>query len=89
MSKDSRGTVVPFAPVGRRTAPGRVRAALAANAAPWLDCWPPLDDAGLNADWDRLVALVMQAWCWRDPESIEAVDACLGRLRALVARDWS
>lgn len=90
MTRHPTGTVLPFEPVRRRRAPGaRASAEVAASAAPWIDQWPLLDDVGLNADWDRLVVLVMQAWCWRDPESVEAVERCLRHLRSIVDRDWS
>jgi hypothetical protein len=86
MSTDARANVVPFARArrDRRTASGD-----GAVAAPWLDRWPPPEDASVNADWDRLVALVMQAWCWRDPESLDELVRCLGTLRLVVRRDWS
>lgn len=80
MIRRARSTVVPFDPV---KGPGQIERPPAARAA-----LPVLDDARLNAEWDRLVALVMQAWCWRDPESIQAVDGSLQRVRGLVARDW-
>jgi hypothetical protein len=46
-------------------------------------------DAVLNADWNRLVALVEDAWCWRDPDCIAAIQACLVQLRRSVDQDWS
>src|SRR5262245_16365792 len=46
-------------------------------------------DAALNADWNRLVALVEEAWCWRDPDCIAAIQACLVQLRRSVDQDWS
>jgi hypothetical protein len=46
-------------------------------------------DAGLNADWDRLVTLVTEAWCWRDPDCVAAVEDWLARLRRSVDQDWS
>jgi hypothetical protein len=73
----------------RRRSSARAGAEVAASAAPWLDAWPLLDDVRRNADWDRLVALVMQAWCWRDPESVDELERCLRNLRAVVYHDWS
>lgn len=43
----------------------------------------------VQAEWDRLPALVADAWSWRDPESIAAVEACLTRLKALVLEEWA
>jgi hypothetical protein len=31
----------------------------------------------------------VQAWCWRDPDSIRVVERCLARLKASVEADWS
>jgi hypothetical protein len=45
-------------------------------------------DRAANAEWDALAAAVMRAWNWRDPESLVAVEACVQRLRSLVAEDW-
>jgi hypothetical protein len=86
MPHDARANVVPL------TRARRDRRASSGDepvAAPWLDAWPPHDDASVNADWDRLVALVMQAWCWRDPESIDELVRCLRTLRSVVHREWS
>jgi hypothetical protein len=47
------------------------------------------DDASLDADWDRFMTLVVEAWCWRDPECFAAVEKCLAHLRRSVDRDWS
>jgi hypothetical protein len=49
---------------------------------------PNRGDATLNAEWDGLVAAVMEAWCWRDPDSLAALDARVARLRAGVLKDW-
>src|SRR5262245_59698036 len=46
-------------------------------------------DAVLNSDWNRLVALIEEAWCWRDPDCIAAIQACLVQLRRSVDQDWS
>ncbi len=78
-----RGTVIPF---GRSRG---WRAPIAASPAPSLGCQPVRDDVAANADWDRLVALVMRASYRRDAESLTALKMCLERLRSLVERDWS
>jgi len=45
-------------------------------------------DRILEAEWNRLAILVAEALCWRDPESVEAVEACAVRLGCLVRADW-
>jgi len=45
-------------------------------------------DRILGAEWNRLAILVAEALCWRDPESVEAVGACVARLKRLVLEDW-
>ena len=45
-------------------------------------------DRILDAEWNRLGILVAEALCWRDPESVEAVEACVVRLERLVRADW-
>ena len=78
-----RGIVVPFrrrfrsAGAMRATMPARRR--YGSSAA---------DDA-LNNEWDRLLTAVIQAWCWRDPDSVVAVERSIVQLRASVDRDWS
>src|SRR5262245_29454783 len=45
--------------------------------------------AGGNSAWDELTHLVLEAWCWRDPESLQRLEACVvGRLRPEVEREW-
>ena len=45
-------------------------------------------DRILDAEWNRLSILVAEALCWRDPESVEVVEACVTRLERLVRADW-
>src|SRR3989442_15552713 len=45
-------------------------------------------DRILDAEWNRLAILVAEALSWRDPESVEAVGACVARLERLVRADW-
>jgi hypothetical protein len=42
-----------------------------------------------NEVWDTLVELANQAWSWRDPESIAALEACVEVLAAEAATDWN
>jgi hypothetical protein len=88
----SRGVVVPFTTVGRacgaadhrnhRSAPPAVASAV-----------PSSHDAGrdeaLNAEWNALLDLTVQACTWRDPESLAAVEAVLARLTRETLREWS
>jgi hypothetical protein len=46
------------------------------------------EDAPLNAEWDRLVRLVEEAWTWRDPETIAALCACVARLGQRSLAEW-
>ena len=45
-------------------------------------------DRILEAEWNRLAVLVAEALSWRDPESVEAVEACVASLKRLVRADW-
>jgi hypothetical protein len=46
-------------------------------------------DGVLNGAWDRLITLVVEAWCWRDPDCLAAVEDCLAHLKRSVDQDWS
>ena len=87
MPARSRGIVVPFRP--RRPDARRVPSAGAEKSLPCLIKLYESDEASLNADWDRFMTLVVEAWCWRDPECFAAVEKCLAHLRRSVDRDWS
>src|SRR2546422_8819613 len=45
-------------------------------------------DRTLGAEWNRLATLVAEALSWRDPESAEAVEACVARLKRLGLEGW-
>jgi hypothetical protein len=30
----------------------------------------------------------VDVWCWRDPDSVIAVETCVARLKELVREDW-
>jgi hypothetical protein len=89
---ESRGVVVPFPnsrkfPVLARRVPSRFR-----HGSPRVQPPPQVDpagDAAINAEWDLLIRLAPQAWVWRDPESLDALERTVVRLRALIGRDWS
>jgi hypothetical protein len=46
------------------------------------------DDQGINAAWDDLMKLVIQAWSWRDPESLDALETTMLVLRKRIEDDW-
>ena len=46
-------------------------------------------DTILNREWDRLARLAEQAWCWRDPESIAELGACVARLGLRSLEEWT
>lgn len=86
----SRGIVVPFPrrrPNARRLPRGAAETAKMPPPCPvrlYERC-----DVVLNADWDRLLTLVLEAWCWRDPDCLAAIEGCLAHLRRSVDDDWS
>ena len=45
-------------------------------------------DSILNALWEELTRLTHEAWSWRDPESIEALQMHIAHLKAHVLEDW-
>jgi hypothetical protein len=86
----ARGTVVRF-PSRRPEAP-RSKSTAAETARkpahePVLLC--ERRDAALNAHWDRFMTLVIEAWCWRDPDCFAALEESLAHLRRAVDHDWS
>ena len=46
------------------------------------------DDQEINAAWDDLMKLVIQAWSWRDPDSLDSLEAATVILRKLIEDDW-
>jgi hypothetical protein len=86
MPARSRGIVVPFRP--RRPDARRMPSGAATKPVPCLIKLYESDDAILNADWDRLMTLVVEAWGWRDPDCLAAVEECLAHLRRSVDHDW-
>lgn len=45
-------------------------------------------DSIVNALWNEMSRLTHEAWCWRDPESIEALEFHIENLKAHVLGDW-
>jgi hypothetical protein len=78
MGLQHRGIIVDF--------DSRRRAVLAQRGL--MQCVSPRDDREVNAAWDDLMKLVIQAWSWRDPESLKALEMALGVLRQRIAEDW-
>ena len=54
-----------------------------------MQCVGAGDDREINTAWDELMKLVIQAWSWRDPESLDALERALGALKRRIAYDWS
>jgi hypothetical protein len=81
MPSEPRAAVLPF-----RTRPGIG----SAPERPEVPAIPPgsREDA-LNASWDHLLWLAIQAWSWRDPESLGAIELAVEALARDVQRDWS
>jgi hypothetical protein len=50
---------------------------------------PEATDVTINARWNHFLRLATNAWEWRDPESVDALDRCLAELRATIVREWS
>ena len=78
MGLQQRGVIVDF--------DSRRRAVLAQRGL--MHCVETKDDREVNTAWDDLMKLVIQAWSWRDPESLEALEMALGVLRQRIAEDW-
>ena len=53
-----------------------------------MQCVGSRDDQEINAAWDELMRLVIQAWSWRDPESLGALEMALLVLRKRIEDDW-
>jgi hypothetical protein len=87
MGREPKGTVVPFPGGKRPTAEARPATdEPAAVYRPWDQHDP---DAPRNGAWDELLRLVDKAWTWRDPETLNEIDACLLRLGLVVEAEWS
>jgi hypothetical protein len=78
MGLQERGVIVDF--------DSRRREVLAQRGL--MQCVGPRDDREVNAAWDDLMKLVIQAWSWRDPESLDALETALGVLRQRISDDW-
>lgn len=46
------------------------------------------NDSILNALWNELTRLAQEAWTWRDPESLEALEFHMAILKAHVHAEW-
>ena len=73
-----RGVIVDF--------DSRRRAMLAQRGV--MQCVEFRDDRAINAVWDALLKLVIQAWSWRDPDSLDALETALVVLRKRIEDDW-
>ena len=45
-------------------------------------------DPSVDAIWDELTSLAAEAWIWRDPDSLAAVEGVIATLRNHVLADW-
>ncbi|MCW5890254.1 MAG: hypothetical protein KIT14_06845 [bacterium] len=78
---EPRAVVLPFPP-----RPGAERPA---GCRPMPPGRSATEEHGLNAAWDELLWLAIQAWSWRDPESLVAIEEAVAVLQREVERDWS
>jgi len=88
LTEPPRGVVVAFRPRrphARGMPGGPVK--IAEKAAPLIQLYEGRDVV-LNDAWDSLLTLVLEAWCWRDPDCLAEVEACLAHLRRSVDQDW-
>ena len=85
MSHGRRGSILPF-PSGRR-APAAERGVVEKAVVLPLRARERDPEAG-GGTWDELTRLALDAWCWRDPESLARLEACIGRLWVDVNREW-
>ena len=46
------------------------------------------DDLAFSPEWDEMSKLAMDAWSWRDPDSLARLEECIERLWPEVERDW-
>lgn len=86
MEQRRSAIVIPF-PVSATARQSPTRSALV--GAPQAVPAPPPLDAARNAEWDQLMQLCVQAWTWRDPESLEALQHAAAALAGRVASEWS
>ena len=78
MGLQQRGVIVDF--------DSRRRAVLAQRGL--MHCVETKDDREVNTAWDDLMKLVLQAWSWRDPESLDALETAMVVLRKRIEDDW-
>jgi hypothetical protein len=87
MGREPRARVVPFPAGSRPGGPPRAETGRPATVyRPWDEHDP---DEGRNGAWNELLRLVDKAWTWRDPETLNEIDACLLRLGLVVEAEWS
>ncbi len=88
MQSETRGVVVPFRATRQTIARRRAAVARACQTAPVLPYLDPAAEALRNAAWDELLRLAIQAWSWRDPDSLRVLEGALADVNAETARDW-
>ncbi len=85
MEQRRSAVVIPF-PVSAALRQPPTRSALIGTAQA-VPAPSPLDTAR-NAEWDELTHLCLQAWHWRDPESLEALQRAAATLRGHIEPEW-
>ena len=45
-------------------------------------------DPAVDATWDELTSLAQEAWIWRDPDTVAAVERVIATLKTHVLADW-
>ncbi len=85
MTTRTRGVVLPFRAIRRRSARRRTIAVCEWQAMPQLD---PAEEAQRNAAWDELLRFAILAWTWRDPDSLRMLGGAVGSVSDEVEREW-
>lgn len=80
--------VVPFRATRRTAARRRTLAAMVSAADPMLPAIDVEAEERRNAAWDEMLRVAIQAWSWRDPESLEVLEEALAGVSGEVERDW-
>jgi len=69
-------------------APARPRAKVI-DIMPHLACVAfPGAEATIDPLWGELLSQAVEAWTWRDPESLSALASVVTQLKALVLAEW-
>jgi hypothetical protein len=83
---DQRSAVIAFPP--RAKGPQQSPRNAPAEVIDFATYRRALENEQRDAIWDRLEELGRAAWTWRDPESIEALEAWVAQLRMSIRAEW-